>query len=46
MLNFIEKCMKLKDSIDKKIELILRDTWNKKEVDKERYIEYLQEFKN
>ena len=36
----------IQNSIDKKIELILRDTWNKKEVDKERYIEYLQEFKN
>ena len=36
----------IQNSIDKKIELILRDTWNKEEVDKERYIEYLQEFKN
>ena len=36
----------IQNSIDKKIELILRETWNKEEVDKERYIEYLQEFKN
>ena len=36
----------IQNSIDKKIELILRDTWNKEEVDKERYIEYLKEFKN
>ena len=36
----------IQNSIDKKIELILRDTWNKEEVGKERYIEYLQEFKN
>ena len=36
----------IQNSIDKKIELILRDTWNKEEVDQERYIEYLQEFKN
>lgn len=36
----------IQNSIDKKIELILRDTWNKEEVNKERYIEYLQEFKN
>ena len=36
----------IQNSIDKKIELILIDTWNKEEVDKERYIEYLQEFKN
>ena len=36
----------IQNSIDKKIELILRDTWNKEEVDKERYIEYLQEFKD
>ena len=36
----------IQNSIDKKIELILRDTWNKEEVDKKRYIEYLQEFKD
>ena len=36
----------IQNSIDKKIELILRDTWNKEKIDKERYIEYLQEFKN
>jgi len=36
----------IQNSIDKKIELILRDTWNKEEVDKKRYIEYLKEFKN
>ncbi len=31
--------------IDNKIELILKDTWNKVEVDKERYIEYVEKFK-
>ena len=36
----------IQNSIDKKIELILRDTWNKEEVDKKRYIGYLKEFKN
>ena len=36
----------IQNTIDKKIELILRDTWNREEVDKERYIGYLQEFKN
>ena len=36
----------IQNTIDKKIEFILRDTWNMEEVDKERYIEYLQEFKN
>ena len=36
----------IQNTIDKKIEFILRDTWNREEVDKERYIEYLQEFKN
>ena len=36
----------IQNSIDKKIELILRDTWNKEEVGKKRYIEYLQEFKD
>ena len=36
----------IQNTIDKKIEFILRDTWNKEKVDKERYIEYLQEFKN
>ena len=36
----------IQNTIDKKIEFILRDTWNREEVDKERYIGYLQEFKN
>ena len=36
----------IQNTIDKKIEFILRDTWNREEVDKERYIVYLQEFKN
>ena len=36
----------IQNTIDKKIEFILRDTWNREEVDKERYIEYLQKFKN
>ena len=36
----------IQNTIDKKIEFILRDTWNREEVDKERYIRYLQEFKN
>ena len=36
----------IQNTIDKKIEFILMDTWNREEVDKERYIEYLQEFKN
>ena len=30
--------------IDKKIELILKDSWNKVTVDKERYIEYVEKF--
>ena len=30
--------------IDKKIELILKDSWNKITVDKERYIEYVEKF--
>ena len=42
----LDDLLKAKAYIDKKIELILRDTWNKEGVDKERYIEYLQEFKN
>ena len=36
----------IQNTIDKKIEFILRDTWNREIIDKERYIEYLQEFKN
>ena len=36
----------IQNTIDRKIEFILRDTWNREEVDKERYIGYLQEFKN
>jgi len=36
----------IQNTIDKKIDFILRDTWNREEVDKERYIGYLQEFKN
>ena len=36
----------IQNTIDKKIEFILRDTWNREEVDKERYIRYLQAFKN
>ena len=36
----------IQNTIDKKIEFILRDTWNKEIIDKKRYIEYLQEFKN
>ena len=36
----------IQNTIDKKIEFILRDPLNKEEVDKERYIGYLQEFKN
>ena len=36
----------IQNTIDKKIEFILRDTWNREEVSKERYIGYLQEFKN
>ena len=36
----------IQNTIDKKIDFILRDTWNNEEVDKERYIGYLQEFKN
>ena len=31
--------------IDKKIELILKDSWNKITVDKERYIEYVEKFR-
>ena len=36
----------IQNTIDKKIEFILKDTWNKEIIDKKRYIEYLQEFKN
>ena len=36
----------IQNTIDKKIEFILRDTWNREIIDKKRYIEYLQEFKN
>ena len=36
----------IQNTIDKKIEFILRDTWNREKVDKDKYIGYLQEFKN
>ena len=36
----------IQNTIDKKIEFILRDTWNREQVDKDKYIGYLQEFKN
>ena len=36
---------KIQDMIDKKIELILEDTWNNVTVDKNRYAEYAKNFK-
>ena len=36
---------RIQDMIDKKIELILRDTWNNVTVDRYRYAEYVKSFK-
>lgn len=36
---------RIQSMIDKKIELILEDTWNKVIVDKEKYIQYVENFK-
>ena len=35
---------RIQDMIDKKIELILEDTWNNVTVDKNRYSEYVKNF--
>jgi len=35
----------IQEMIDKKINLILEDTWNKVNVDKEKYIQYVESFK-
>ena len=35
----------IQEMIDKKINLILEDTWNKVEVNKEKYIKYVENFK-
>ena len=35
---------KIQSVIDKKIELILNDTWNKVTVDRQRYITYVEKF--
>ena len=35
---------RIQDMIDKKIELILEDTWNNVTVDKNRYAEYVKNF--
>jgi len=32
--------------IDKKVELLLHDSWNKETVDKKRFMEYVSAFKN
>ena len=37
---------KIQFIIDKKINFILMDTWNKVEVNKEKYVQYLSNFKN
>ena len=36
---------KYKQLIDMKINLILNDTWNKVDVNKKRYIEYIEKFR-
>ena len=37
---------KIQSIIDKKVDFILLDTWNKVEVDKQKYIHYLNAFNN
>ena len=37
---------KIQSIIDKKVNIILLDTWNKVEVDKQKYIDYLNAFNN
>ena len=37
---------KIQSIIDKKVDFILLDTWNKIEVDKQKYIHYLNAFNN
>ncbi len=37
---------KIQSIIDKKVNFILLDTWNKVEVDKQKYIDYLNAFNN
>ena len=35
----------IQETIDKKIELILMDTWNEVVVGKQKYIQYVEKFK-